>query len=106
MENLQLSENKELQHLLSIKGLDKKLIEKIFNDSEKFLGKKDEELNKYTSLNGKTVSTSVISQESCWNKPLVINEEKKGTVKPEVTVYYNNDTIDVDDDFREFDDDY
>ena len=30
MENLQLSENKELQHLLSIKGLDKKLIEKIF----------------------------------------------------------------------------
>tara|TARA_B100000902_G_scaffold268975_1_gene254963 strand:+ start:734 stop:1687 length:954 start_codon:yes stop_codon:yes gene_type:complete len=55
MENLQLSKNKELQHLLSIKGLDKKLIEKIFNDSEKFLKKKDEELNKYTSLNGKTV---------------------------------------------------
>ena len=55
MENLQLSKNKELQHLLSIKGLDKKLIEKIFNDSEKFLKKKDEELNKYKSLNWKTV---------------------------------------------------
>ena len=55
MENLQLSKNKELQHLLSIKGLDKKLIEKIFNDSEKFLGKKDGELNKYKFLNGKTV---------------------------------------------------
>ena len=55
MKNLQQSKNNELQHLLSIKGLDKKIIEKIFNDADKFLEKKDIKLDDYTSLNGKTV---------------------------------------------------
>ena len=55
MKNLQQSKNNELQHLLSIKGLDKKVIEKIFNDADKFLEKKDIKLDGYTSLNGKTV---------------------------------------------------
>jgi len=55
MKNLQQSENKKLQHLLSIKGLDKKIIEEIFNDADKFLEKKDIKLDDYTSLNGKTV---------------------------------------------------
>jgi len=52
MKNIQLSQNNKLQHLLSINGLDKKLIEQIFNDADKFLETKD---SKYTSLNGKTV---------------------------------------------------
>jgi aspartate carbamoyltransferase catalytic subunit len=55
MKNLQQSKNNELQHLLSIKGLDKKVIEKIFNDADKFLEKKDIKLDDSTSLNGKTV---------------------------------------------------
>ena len=55
MKNLQQSKNNELQHLLSIKGLDKKIIEKIFNDADKFLEKKDIKLDDHTSLNGKTV---------------------------------------------------
>ena len=55
MKNLQQSKNNELQHLLSIKGLDKKVIEKIFNDADKFLEKKDVKLKGYSSLNGKTV---------------------------------------------------
>ena len=41
MKNLQQSENRKLQHLLSIKGLDKKIIEQIFNDADKFLEKKE-----------------------------------------------------------------
>ena len=55
MKNLQQNKNNKLQHLLSIKGLDKKIIEKIFNDADKFLEKKDIKLDEYTSLNGKTV---------------------------------------------------
>jgi aspartate carbamoyltransferase catalytic subunit len=55
MKNLQQSKDNKLQHLLSIKGLDKKIIEKIFNDADKFLEKKDIKLDDYTSLNGKTV---------------------------------------------------
>ena len=55
MKNLQQNKNNKLQHLLSIKGLDKKIIEKIFNDADKFLEKKDIKLDNYTSLNGKTV---------------------------------------------------
>ena len=55
MKNLQQSENKKLQHLLSIKGLDKNIIEQIFNDADKFLEKKDIKLDGHTSLNGKTV---------------------------------------------------
>ena len=55
MKNLQQTKGNELQHLLSIKGLDKKIIEKIFNDADKFLEKKDIKLDNYTSLNGKTV---------------------------------------------------
>jgi aspartate carbamoyltransferase catalytic subunit len=55
MENLQQNKNNELQHLLSIKGLDKKIIKKIFYDADKFLIKKDIKLDDYTSLNGKTV---------------------------------------------------
>ena len=55
MKNLQQNKNNKLQHLLSIKGLDKKIIEKIFNDADKFLEKKDIELDDRTSLNGKTV---------------------------------------------------
>ena len=55
MKNVQQSEDNKLQHLLSIKGLDKKIIEKIFNDADKFLEKKDIKLDEYTSLNGKTV---------------------------------------------------
>ena len=52
---LQQSENKKLQHLLSIKGLDKKIIEQIFIDADKFLQKKDIKLDDPKSLNGKTV---------------------------------------------------
>ena len=55
MKNLQQTKGNELQHLLSIKGLDKKIIEKIFNDADKFLEKKDIKLDDHTSLNGKTV---------------------------------------------------
>ncbi len=55
MKNQQLGENKKLQHLLSIKGLDKKLIQQIFNDADKFLEKKDATLGDYRFLNGKTV---------------------------------------------------
>ena len=55
MKNVQQSEDNKLQHLLSIKGLDKKIIEKIFNDADKFLEKKDIKLDDHTSLNGKTV---------------------------------------------------
>jgi len=55
MKNLQQSKSNELQHLLSIKGLDKKIIEKIFNDADKFLEKKDITLDDNTSLDGKTV---------------------------------------------------
>ena len=55
MKNQQLGENKKLQHLLSIKGLDKKLIQQIFNDADKFLEKKDATLGDYKFLNGKTV---------------------------------------------------
>ena len=55
MKNLQQNKNNKLQHLLSIKGLDKKIIEKIFNDADKFLEKKDIKLDDHTSLNGKTV---------------------------------------------------
>ena len=55
MKNPQQSKNKKLQHLLSIKGLDKKIIEQIFNDADKFLEKKDIKLDGYKSLNGKTV---------------------------------------------------
>jgi len=55
MKNLQQNKNNKLQHLLSIKGLDKKIIEKIFNDADKFLEKKDIKLDNHTSLNGKTV---------------------------------------------------
>ena len=55
MKNLQQSENKKLHHLLSIKGLDKKIIEKIFNAADKFLKKKDTKFDGYNSLNGKTV---------------------------------------------------
>jgi len=55
MKNLQQSENKKLHHLLSIKGLDKKIIEQIFNDADKFLKKKDTKFDGYNSLNGKTV---------------------------------------------------
>ena len=55
MKNPQQSENKKLQHLLSIKGLDKKIIEKLFNDADKFLEKEDITLDDRTSLNGKTV---------------------------------------------------
>ena len=55
MKNQQQSENKKLQHLLSIKGLDKKIIEQIFHDADKFLEKKDIKLNDRISLNGKTV---------------------------------------------------
>jgi aspartate carbamoyltransferase catalytic subunit len=55
MKNLQQIKVNELQHLLSIKGLDKKIIEKIFNDADKFLEKKDIKLDDHTSLNGKTV---------------------------------------------------
>ena len=55
MKNPQQSENQKLQHLLSIEGLDKKIIEQIFNDADKFLEKKDIELDDRTSLNGKTV---------------------------------------------------
>jgi aspartate carbamoyltransferase catalytic subunit len=55
MKNPQQSENKKLQHLLSIKGLDKKIIEQIFNDADKFLEKKDIKLNDNTCLQGKTV---------------------------------------------------
>ena len=55
MKNPQQTENKKLQHLLSIKGLDKNIIEQIFNDADKFLEKKDIKLDGHTSLNGKTV---------------------------------------------------
>jgi aspartate carbamoyltransferase catalytic subunit len=55
IQNLQQNKNKKLKHLLSIKGLDKKIIEQIFNDADKFLEKKDIKLDNYTSLNGKTV---------------------------------------------------
>ena len=55
MKNLQQTKGNELQHLLSIKGLDKKIIEKIFNDADKFLEKKDIKLKDRSSLNGKTV---------------------------------------------------
>ena len=55
MKNPKQSENKKLQHLLSIKGLDKKIIEKLFNDADKFLEKEDITLDDRTSLNGKTV---------------------------------------------------
>ena len=55
MKNLQQSENKKLQHLLSIKGLAKKIIEQIFHDADKFLEKKDIKLNDNMSLQGKTV---------------------------------------------------
>ena len=55
MKNTKKSENKKLQHLLSIKGLDKKIIEKLFNDADKFLEKEDITLDDRTSLNGKTV---------------------------------------------------
>ena len=55
MKNLQQTKGNELQHLLSIKGLDKKIIEKIFNDADKFLEKKDIKLKDCSSLNGKTV---------------------------------------------------
>ena len=47
MKNVQQSEDNKLQHLLSIKGLDKKIIEKIFNDADKFLEKKDINLLNY-----------------------------------------------------------
>ena len=40
MENLQLSKNKELQHLLSIKGLDKNLLKKYLMIQKNFLRKK------------------------------------------------------------------
>ena len=55
MKNLQQSENKKLQHLLSIKGLDKKIIEQIFDDADMFLEKEVTELHNHASLNGKTV---------------------------------------------------
>ena len=55
MKNIQLSQNNKLQHLLSINGLDQKLIEQIFNDADKFLEIKGSTFNKYSSLNGKTV---------------------------------------------------
>ena len=55
MKNPQQSKSKKLQHLLSIKELDKKIIEQIFNDADKFLEKKDIKLDDRTSLNGKTV---------------------------------------------------
>ena len=55
MQNLQQNKNKKLQHLLSIKGLDKKIIEQIFNDADKFLEKKDIKFDGYKFLNGKTV---------------------------------------------------
>ena len=51
----QQSENKKLQHLLSIKGLDKKIIEQIFIDADKFLDKKNIKLDGPKSLDGKTV---------------------------------------------------
>ena len=55
MKNLQQNKNKKLQHLLSIKGLDKKIIEQIFNDADKFLEKKDIKSVGQKSLSGKTV---------------------------------------------------
>lgn len=55
MSNPQQSMNTKIQHLLSIKELDKKIIEQIFNDADKFLEKKDIKFNGYKSLNGKTV---------------------------------------------------
>ena len=55
MKNLQQNKNKKLQHLLSIKGLDKKIIEQIFVDADRFLEKKDTKFDNYKSLNGKTV---------------------------------------------------
>ncbi|MDC6484371.1 aspartate carbamoyltransferase catalytic subunit [Methylophilaceae bacterium] len=55
MSNPQQSMNTKLQHLLSIKGLDKRIIEQIFNDADKFLEKKDIKFDGYKFLNGKTV---------------------------------------------------
>jgi aspartate carbamoyltransferase catalytic subunit len=55
MKNLQQDKNKKLQHLLSIEGLNKDIVERIFNDADKFLENKDTELDGYTSLSGKTV---------------------------------------------------
>jgi aspartate carbamoyltransferase catalytic subunit len=55
MSNPQQSMDTKLQHLLSIKGLDKKIIEQIFNDADKFLEKKDIKFDGYKFLNGKTV---------------------------------------------------
>ena len=55
MKNLQQDKNKKLQHLLSIEGLNKDIVERIFNDADKFLENKDTEFDGYTSLSGKTV---------------------------------------------------
>jgi len=55
MKNLQQNGNKKLQHLLSIKELDKNIIEQIFVDADRFLEKKDTKFDNYKSLNGKTV---------------------------------------------------
>ena len=52
MKNLQQNGNKKLQHLLSIKELDKNIIEQIFVDADRFLEKKDTKFAKCFSKEG------------------------------------------------------
>jgi aspartate carbamoyltransferase catalytic subunit len=55
MHNPQLNKHGELQHLLSIDGLSRSLIENILNTAERFVGVSEREVKKIPLLRGKSV---------------------------------------------------
>jgi aspartate carbamoyltransferase catalytic subunit len=55
MENIQLTSDGKLNHLLSIEGLSKKIIEDIFLKADSFLDSNNNNVKKVDLLNGKTI---------------------------------------------------